>query len=92
MSRERQGRVSIKQQKYLSAHDVAERYGRPVTWVYSCKKIPRRKVGKYLMFLESDLSLFEDYRKEINRGFYMEPDPKAVIKQNGRKRLRFDCL
>lgn len=45
--------------KYLTAQDVADRYGLTRKWVYGCRTLPRRKVGKYLMFREDELEEFE---------------------------------
>ncbi len=57
MSREGDGREVV----FLSVKDVAARYNRTRYWVYHCKALNpyRRKIGKYLMFLEDDLREFE---------------------------------
>ncbi len=55
--------------RYLSAKEVAERYGLSVNWVYGCRTLPRRKVGKYLRFLESDLEQWEKKLPESIRTF-----------------------
>ncbi len=69
--------------KYLSAKQVAERYGLTVQWVWKCKALPRRKVGKYLMFREDELERFELYRNHApnvkGRG-YSIPTIKTVIR------------
>lgn len=50
--------------RYLSAKQVAERYGVSPQWPYRCKDLQkyRRKIGQYVRFLESDLELFEKER------------------------------
>lgn len=55
--------------KFLTALQVAERYGLTVDWVYGCKELQqyKRKVGKYVMYAESDLEKFEDYREQWPR-------------------------
>ncbi len=78
--------------RYLSAKDVAERYGRPLKWVYKCKDLPRRKIGKYLTYREDELEKFEKRRNSASRGFIIRRDAKVDLRQNARKRLKFDCL
>jgi hypothetical protein len=47
--------------KILTAEQVAEKFGQPVTWVYCQTRrrtphgMPFRKVGKYLLFEESEI-------------------------------------
>ena len=50
---------TVEKPRYLSAQEVAERYGLTVSWVYGCRTLPRRKVGKYLRFREDELEEFE---------------------------------
>lgn len=45
--------------RYLTAKQVAARYGQRLSWVYGCRTLPRRKVGKYLVFREDELEEFE---------------------------------
>lgn len=45
--------------RFLNAQQVADRYGLTVKWVYGCRTLPRRKVGKYLVFREDELEQFE---------------------------------
>lgn len=45
--------------KFLTAKQVADRYGQSLKWVYGCLTLPRRKVGKYLVFREGELEEFE---------------------------------
>lgn len=45
--------------KYLTVQEVADRYGLTKSWVYGCRTLPRRKVGKYLRFREDELEQFE---------------------------------
>ena len=78
--------------RYLSAKEVAERYGRTVGWVHRCLKLPRRKMGKYLVFREDELEDFEQYRKGQGRGFFIRPDSEATKLQKARKRLKFDIV
>lgn len=44
---------------FLSARQVAERYGLTVRWVYGCRTLPRRKAGKFLVFRLDELEEFE---------------------------------
>ncbi len=76
--------------RYLTAVEVAERYGMTLGWVYRCKKLPHRKVGKYLVFREDELEKFEQYRREEPRGFFIRHDSKASVIQKLRKALKFD--
>lgn len=78
--------------RYLTAEEVAERYGRSVGWVHRCKKLPRRKIGKYLAFREDELEKFEKDRSNQGRGFFIRQDLKATKLQKLRKSLRFDVL
>lgn len=48
-----------KRVRFLTAREVAERYGQRLSWVYGCRSLPRRKVGKYLIFREDELEDFE---------------------------------
>lgn len=45
--------------KFLTAKEVAARYHQPISWVYGCLTLPRRKIGKYLVFREDELEEFE---------------------------------
>ncbi len=76
--------------RYLTASEVAERYGRTLGWVYRCEKLPRRKVGKYLVFREDELESFESYRNIQPCGFFIRHDPQATRLQKARKALQFD--
>ncbi len=76
--------------RYLTAQEVAERYGLTLAWVYRCKKLPRRKVGKYLVFREDELESFEQYRNIQPCGFFIRHDPQATKLQKARKALQFD--
>jgi hypothetical protein len=78
--------------RYLSAADVAERYGRPLQWVYKCEKLPKRKIGKYLVYREDELEIFEEYRKGQGRGFFIRHSAQATKLQKARKSMRFDIL
>jgi predicted DNA-binding transcriptional regulator AlpA len=73
--------------RYLTAKDVAERYGLSIRWVYSCLTLPRRKVGRYLRFLESDLEIWEKRQAPSSRvyGFHIF-ESKPII---GKPRVRF---
>lgn len=57
--------------RYLSAKDVARRYRLSVAWVHHCQGLRpyKRKIGKYLRFLESDLEEFEAYRAQWPRPY-----------------------
>jgi hypothetical protein len=59
--------------KRLSARDVADRYDRPIEWVYNCKKLQkyRKYAGKFLFFYEADLETFESERA-TNRGYDLQ--------------------
>ncbi len=72
-------------ERYLTAQQVADRYHLTLQWVYGCRSLPRRKIGKYLRFLESDL---EDWEKMVGGtvrtyGFHAF-HPKEVKLRSGR--------
>lgn len=60
--------------KFLTAVQVAARYGRPVSWIYTCKELKECavKIGKFLHFRESDLLELENKRRHSRRGFDLE--------------------
>lgn len=74
-----------KEIKYLSAEDVALRYGRTVGWVQRCKMLPKRKAGKFLVFREDELERFESYRNNHpnikGRGYHI-PTKKSVMRRD----------
>lgn len=69
--------------RYLSSKEVAARYGLTVEWVYGCRSLPRRKVGRYLRFLESDLEVWE--RRQTGSGrvypFHIQENTKVMTKE-----------
>lgn len=89
-------------EKFLTALQVAERYGRPVNWIYTCKELQecKVKIGKYIFFRESDLLALEEKRSKSPRGFDLKQSKEIVIRQteeskantDARKRLKMDIL
>ncbi len=67
-------------ERYLTAQQVADRYNLSLQWVYGCRSLPRRKVGKYLRFKESDLEQWEKRHNETSRtyGFYSVDNTKDI--------------
>jgi len=73
--------------QYLGVAEVAARYGVSKATVYEWKRldaIPYRKLGgrKQLLFLVSDLDLFDDgccelERKRVKGGWIVRPKPAA---------------
>ncbi len=63
----------MSEERYLTAQQVADRYNLSLQWVYGCRSLPRRKVGKYLRFLESDLIDWEKRQTGSGRvyGFHI---------------------
>jgi hypothetical protein len=55
--------------RYLTAKQVAERYGQKLRWVYNCTTLPRRKVGRKLVFREDELLEFEMTWKRATPSF-----------------------
>lgn len=96
MSREEQQQGT---DRYLSAQQIADRYGLTRQWVYQCVKLRKyaRNVGKYVMWRESDLEKFESERSKT-QGFDLEHFMRytAMTKAQERKarskafRLKFD--
>ncbi len=78
MAAEEQG--SMSEERYLTAQQVADRYNLSLQWVYGCRSLPRRKIGKYLRFLESDLEVWEKRHTETSRtyGFYSTDNTKDI--------------
>jgi len=88
--------------KYLSAAQVAKRYGLTTNWVYGCRSLPRRKVGKYLRFLESELEEWEKRQAPSSRvyGFHIfestpvigKPRVKGVLAEGEEEVKPFELL
>ena len=70
----------MSEDRYLTAQQVADRYNLTLQWVYGCRSLPRRKVGKYLRFLESDLEIWEKRHVDTARtyGFHMFENTKLI--------------
>lgn len=69
--------------KYLTAQQVADRYGMNIRWVYGCRSLPRRKLGKSLRFLESDLETWEKRHTGNTRVFtFHHFETTAVIRKH----------
>lgn len=69
---ERRPQVELEstEDRYLTAKEVAKRYGLSVQWVYHCEALKpyRRYLGRKLIrFRESDLEKFEAYRAQWPR-------------------------
>ncbi len=73
---------SMSDERYYTAQEVADRYGLTLQWVYGCRSLPRRKAGKYLRFLESDLIEWEKRQTGTGRvyGFYIFDQPEVRTK------------
>lgn len=59
--------MSGKEPRFLTAKQVAARYGRSLKWVYENRTIPRRKIGKFVMFREDELDAWERRRVPMSR-------------------------
>ena len=85
MSRESQQGTEDPRYVWLSAKQVARRYGMTVEWVYKCRDLRPygTKFGKYLRFRLSDIHKFEEGRENARRGwtkeFLMRPDYRAIL-------------
>lgn len=81
---------------WLTAKDVARRYGMAIEWVYHCKDLRPygRKMGKYLRFSLSNLRRFEESRENVSRGwttdYLMRPNYRAVLQGKKPFTLLFD--
>ena len=75
--------------KFLTADQVAARYGRPISWIYTCKELKACavKIGKYLHFRESDLLALEEKRRFSKRGFDLEAR-RNVIRQKKESEIK----
>lgn len=47
------------EETFLTSEEVAARYGQKRRWVYNCTTLPRRKVGRKLVFRLDELLEFE---------------------------------
>lgn len=56
---------------FLSAAQVAARYGQKRKWVYGCKQLQdiSIKIGKFLFYRLEDIEVFEARRTEPKHGF-----------------------
>lgn len=69
--------------KYLTAQQVADRYGMSIRWVYGCRSLPRRKLGKSLRFLESELETWEKRHTGNTRVFtFHHFESRPVIRKH----------
>lgn len=74
--------------RFLSAQEVADRYGLSRRWVYDCRTLPRRKVGKYLVFREDELEEFEMTWKKTtpsHRGFVTKKEMGIAASDNNQE-------
>lgn len=67
-----------KRDRFLTAKDVAERYGLPLRWVYRCRTLPRRKVGKYLRY--SEAALIEWEKRHVTKADQFYGDNRYIAK------------
>src|SRR5262245_432521 len=68
--------------RYLTAAQVAERYGLTLNWVYGCRSLPRRKIGKYLRFRLDELEIWEERYVEHSRLFtFKTPYISRVVRK-----------
>ncbi len=68
--------------RLLTAQEVADRYRLRLQWVYGCRSLPRRKVGRYLRFLESELETWEKRQTGSGRvyGFHITDNTEVRTK------------
>ncbi len=69
--------------KYLTPKQVAARYGMTVKWVYGCRSLPRRKIGRYVRFLQEELEIWEKRHTSKRTTYTFNQDfPQPVQRKN----------
>lgn len=80
------GKRKEQPQEYLTAKEVAARYGQKLRWVYNCTSLPRRKVGRKLVFRKDELLEFEMTWKRATpsyRTFQTMKELGVTVSDNG---------
>lgn len=58
----------------FTAADLADRYGVEVSYIHRCKKLRAIAVkrGKYLFYPYDKVLAWEEYRRKLNRGYFID--------------------